>query len=77
MAQNPVGGLGWESGKVVSPREMEQAPQGSSTKPVRVQEAFGKNSQACGVSVQGQELDQMDLMGPFQLSIFYHSMISI
>ena len=48
---------------------------GHSTKPDRVQQAFEKYSKARGVnlgdgSVQGQELDSVILVGPFQLSIF-------
>ncbi|KAJ7397258.1 hypothetical protein BTVI_136908 [Pitangus sulphuratus] len=51
---------------------------GHSTKPERVQEAFGGYTQAPSVtlgdgSVQGKALDSMILVGPFQLSIFCDS----
>ncbi|RMC03228.1 hypothetical protein DUI87_20422 [Hirundo rustica rustica] len=52
---------------------LEQALQGSGhSKPDRVQEAFARYSQAHGVTlgddlVQGQELDLMTLVGPFQV----------
>lgn len=49
------------------------------TKPARAQEAFGLCSQTCGLIFGGplgtQDLDSMNLVGTFQLRIFYDSMI--
>lgn len=57
------------------PRKMITAP-----KPSRVPEAFGQHSHkhAVGFSecpVRGQKLDYMILVGPLQLSIFYHDFL--
>ena len=59
-----------------------QAPQGMVTAPrlPELQECLENSLRDAqggivGVSVQGQELDSVILVGPFQLQIFYNSMV--
>ncbi|NXB82041.1 RGRF2 factor, partial [Donacobius atricapilla] len=71
-------GSGWRSGKGSSPRGCWHCPgspgNGHGPEAARASGAFGRCCQGCtggsvGVSVQGQGLDSMILVGPFQLSI--------
>ena len=77
------GEAGWGLGKVcsaVSCWALEQVPRAVGTAPsARVLEVSGQRSQLhslilCG-PVWSQVLDSMILMGPFQLGVFYDSVI--